>query len=605
MSDVLQERRRTVAKAGAGNALFLVLLVGVVVFANLVGSRVSWRFDLTRDQRYTLSEASRSIVRAAEHGLQAYVFISSEMPAPYDAVSREITDLLEEYRANSNGNFDFVIVDPGNDDADKERAANFGIEPVTIGENSRDALSFREVYMGLALVYAAPEGDRQDVIPQLYPGMNHEYELTRRMRTLVNAGGPPRLGIAIGDGSFIDILIAQATTSGDPSQPPPQRDVVIDQLETDIGEGLFDNLFDVELVDITQAIPDDLNGLILLGPTPEAPLGENAARSLDAYVQSGRGLAVFASRYRTDQAGAEYGGTGFAEENTTGLEPLFAAWGIRLGADRLIDREAAQVSVTYQTLGRMGDQPIRQPLPTLDPRLPLITTLNQESLLVPNVPLIAFQPADRTTPLPITGIEILDSARTAAESGGLTLTEVASTSETSVRQQNALTLSLEESVEPVAGESAGAVPVIVTLEGRLPSAFADSSTESARVLVASSGDFITNALSSDRDPLRNPRVLRSMPPEVVGSVQQYSVSAILFIKNAADWLVSDADLVRIRGRGIPAYIETSSLTRENKTFFQLVNVAGVPLAFVGVGIVAALSRRRRRAELARKHSSLG
>lgn len=604
MSDVLRERRRTVARAGAQNTLFLVLLVGVVVFANLISSRVSMRFDLTRDQRFTLSEASKAVVRAAEFPLHAYVFISGELPPPYNSIGREVTDLLEEYRAASNGRFDFSVVDPGSDEADKERAANFGIEPVTIGETSRDALSFREVYMGLALVYAAPTGDEQDVIAQLYPGMNHEYELTRRMRALVEAGGPPKLGIAIGDGSFIDQLIAQATTGGDPSMPPPQRDVVIDQLETDIGEGLFDDLFDVELVDINQTLPEDLAGLILLGPAPESPLPETTLRNIDAFVQSGRGVAVFASRYRASSLGGQFAGAGgFAEENETGLERLFDAWGIGLGADRLIDREAAQVSVTYQTLGRVGDQPIRQALPTLDPRLPLVTQLNQESLLVPNVPMIAFQPADRTSPLPVTGIEIREAARTAAESGELVLTEVATTSQSAVRVQNALTMSLEESTETAAGETAGAVPVIVTLEGRLPSAFDGAGTDQARVLVASSGDFITNALASDRDPLRNPRVLRSMPPEVVGSVQQYSLSAILFIKNAADWLVSDADLVRIRGRGIPSFIETSNLAREKKTFYQLMNIAGVPMAFVGVGVLAAISRRRRRAELARLHSA--
>jgi ABC-type uncharacterized transport system involved in gliding motility auxiliary subunit len=78
------------------------------------------------------------------------------------------------------------------------------------------------------------------------------------------------------------------------------------------------------------------------------------------------------------------------------------------------------------------------------------------------------------------------------------------------------------------------------------------------------------------------------------------MSSILFLKNTADWLVSDADLVSIRSRGLPTYVQNDQLNRQSRTFYQLINIVLVPLVFVAVGISAAWSRRRRRRKLSER-----
>jgi hypothetical protein len=383
-------------------------------------------------------------------------------------------------------------------------------------------------------------------------------------------------------------------------QPPADRSTVVSEISQALALQVFDELFSVELVDLNSPAPDSVDGLIVLGPTEQLP--QTWLDNLDAFVRTGKGVAIFASAFRSQDLGGQFGGVSIPEVNATGLESLLQQYGATISQDRLLDREAAQVSVTMQVVGYMGQQEIRQPIPTVDPRLPIISQLNPESILVPNVPLLAFQPRNRNTPLPITPLVLTDAAQAAVQEGSLRVINVASTGPSSVTVQGQNSLSLEQAIEPIAGEVTGSQPVIMTIEGELPGAGEGSAapvSTGVRLLVASSGDFITNIFTGN-DPLSDPGLLRSMPPQVASSVQQYTMSSILFLKNTADWLVSDADLVSIRSRGLPTYVQNDQLNRQSRTFYQLINIVLVPLVFVAVGISAAWSRRRRRRKLSER-----
>lgn len=594
------EDRLRAARKGAAHGVWLAIVLAIVVVVNLISGVIFVRFDLTHDRRYTLADVSREAVGQLEGSLRAFVFLSGELPAPYNRLDREVRDLLTEYRAHSGGRMHFTFVDPALDEDDAERARNLGILPVTIGEQSRDALSFREVYMGISLVYAGPDGDREAVIEQLFPGMNLEYEITRRLRDLQREEEPPVVAFLVGDGSFFDGLIEHLSTQQNPMFGPADPAEVRERLAGQLADQLFDGLFRVAFVDASQPL-DDIDALLVLGP--RRALSDETLRNIDAFVQRGGGAGFFVSPWRmgaspfgVDMPGMDH----FAqpEPNATGLQPLLEAWGVRLNEDTLIDREVSQISVEIRTIGFMGDQPLQSPLPVMDPRLPLFTDLNPASLLATHVPLLAFQPANRRQPLPVSSLALTSSARERMAEERLEVVEVVRANPTTTRRRHAPSLSLEQALQPSAQEeTGGGWPVIVTLEGHLPSAFDDAgSTDAGRLLVAANGDFITNVFSG-QDPLRDPNVLRTLPPQVIQTVQQYSASSVLFLRNATDWLVADADLIRIRARGTPVFLEAESLQRERRTRVQALNIVGVPLLFIALGVTVFFARQRRRRAL--------
>jgi ABC-type uncharacterized transport system involved in gliding motility auxiliary subunit len=598
MTTELQTQRNRVAKTGLGNGLFLLILAGVAVMLNLVSTDLYGRLDLTGDQRFTLAPASKKLVSDLGSPVEVKVFLSGELPPPYDSIQRELSDLLSEFAANGGGNFRFTIVDPGASEEDKEKAANYGIRPVTVGEQSSDALSVREVFMGLAIVYQKPSGDVQEVIPQVFPGMNYEYELTRRIRKISSETEIPTVGFVIGDGSFFDTIITEAAKQGGPEGQDP-AEAVKTQLAGQLKSQLFDDLFSIEWVTLDKPVADTIDGLVLLGPTKD--LGAEGAKNLDAFVMKGKGVAIFQSPYRSNSPdiGVIPGMPKFTvpEENKTGLEGIIESYGVTLNKDTLIDRQSPQVSVVEKVVAYMGNEPLKASVPTLDPRLPLMTNINRKSLLVPNVNLLAFMPAERATPLPISSLSRTAASTAAVQAGTLTITEVVSSAETTVKRTNAMGLSVEDATEEKPDEVAGPFPVIVTIEGKLASSVGNGSTDKARIVVASNGDFISNVFNRN-DPLADPRTLRGMPPALGQSVQEYRESAVNFLKNATEWLVSDADLIAIRGRGSVAYIDGSRLDSSKKFTMQAFNIVGIPVLFRLAGLVAWQLRKGRRAALA-------
>ena len=598
MTTELQTQRNRVAKTGLGNGLFLLILAGVAVMLNLVSTDLYGRLDLTGDQRFTLAPASKKLVSDLGSPVEVKVFLSGELPPPYDSIQRELSDLLSEFAANGGGNFRFTIVDPGASEEDKEKAANYGIRPVTVGEQSSTALSVREVFMGLAIVYQKPSGDVQEVIPQVFPGMNYEYELTRRIRKISSETEVPTVGFVIGDGSFFDTIITEAAKQGGPEGQDP-AEAVKTQLAGQLKSQLFDDLFSIEWVTLDKPVADTIDGLVLLGPTKD--LGAEGAKNLDAFVMKGKGVAIFQSPYRSNSPdiGVIPGMPKFTvpEENKTGLEGIIESYGVTLNKDTLIDRQSPQVSVVEKVVAYMGNEPLKASVPTLDPRLPLMTNINRKSLLVPNVNLLAFMPAERATPLPISSLSRTAASTAAVQAGTLTITEVVSSAETTVKRTNAMGLSVEDATEEKPDEVAGPFPVIVTIEGKLASSVGNGSTDKARIVVASNGDFISNVFNRN-DPLADPRTLRGMPPALGQSVQEYRESAVNFLKNATEWLVSDADLIAIRGRGSVAYIDGSRLDSSKKFTMQAFNIVGIPLLFSLAGLVAWQLRKGRRAALA-------
>ena len=598
MTTELQTQRNRVAKTGLGNGLFLLILAGVAVMLNLVSTDLYGRLDLTGDQRFTLAPASKKLVSDLGSPVEVKVFLSGELPPPYDSIQRELSDLLSEFAANGGGNFRFTIVDPGASEEDKEKAANYGIRPVTVGEQSSTALSVREVFMGLAIVYQKPSGDVQEVIPQVFPGMNYEYELTRRIRKISSETEIPTVGFVIGDGSFFDTIITEAAKQGGPEGQDP-AEAVKTQLAGQLKSQLFDDLFSIEWVTLDKPVADTIDGLVLLGPTKD--LGAEGAKNLDAFVMKGKGVAIFQSPYRSNSPdiGVIPGMPKFTvpEENKTGLEGIIESYGVTLNKDTLIDRQSPQVSVVEKVVAYMGNEPLKASVPTLDPRLPLMTNINRKSLLVPNVNLLAFMPAERATPLPISSLSRTAASTAAVQAGTLTITEVVSSAETTVKRTNAMGLSVEDATEEKPDEVAGPFPVIVTIEGKLASSVGNGSTDKARIVVASNGDFISNVFNRN-DPLADPRTLRGMPPALGQSVQEYRESAVNFLKNATEWLVSDADLIAIRGRGSVAYIDGSRLDSSKKFTMQAFNIVGIPILFSLAGLVAWQLRKGRRAALA-------
>lgn len=88
---------------------------------NFISSKVFKRFDLTTDQRYTLSESATEIIEDLESPMVLDVFLEGEdFPSEFRRLKNETKQLLEEFSAVNN-NIIFNFINPLEDESTRER----------------------------------------------------------------------------------------------------------------------------------------------------------------------------------------------------------------------------------------------------------------------------------------------------------------------------------------------------------------------------------------------------------------------------------------------------------------------------------------------------
>ena len=81
---------------------------------------------------YTLSPASKDVVRELKDYVNVKAYVSDALPAELKSLSRYVRDLLDEYRSSSKGKFRFEAVDPGTDKKLEEEASSCGVRKLQI-----------------------------------------------------------------------------------------------------------------------------------------------------------------------------------------------------------------------------------------------------------------------------------------------------------------------------------------------------------------------------------------------------------------------------------------------------------------------------------------
>ena len=157
--------------------LFVILLL----LANLVFSNAYARFDLTGPKSYSLSKSSEQTVKTLEQPLSIKVFMTDNLPSPYNTIDQYIRDILVEYKGAANSNFSCEFFDMDKEENQKI-ARGYGISQVQIQELKNNEVGFKQVWMGIAVSYA----DRTEIIDGLNSADGLEYTLTTTINRMIS-----------------------------------------------------------------------------------------------------------------------------------------------------------------------------------------------------------------------------------------------------------------------------------------------------------------------------------------------------------------------------------------------------------------------------------
>ena len=614
MATVEQKR-----KAAAQTGFYLVLVTAIVVVANLLSAGAYKRIDTTKTERYTLSVGSGRLVSGLKEPVHVEAYVKSGLPQ-LDAFVRDLTDLLKEYERQSNGKFQYTIIEPDTDEL-RERAKEAGLQEQPFGEASAtgdDRASITQGYMGLVFKYGSEKG----VIPALHParGDGLEFFITNKIREIrdKNDSIKHKIGVVTGKDELKltdKNLVPRQGQQGSPSL----QDILVQNFP-------FYDISEVDLGGGENAIDAAYDGLIITQPGQDYT--EKELRRVDEFLMlGGKSLVVMASAVNIKPNDA----TMNAELNLHGLDKLLPGYGIEMKKDAVFDH-GAQFRIPVMT--QMGGMAwIRHPgiaHVINDPRF-----AEEEKLLDTSFPAF-FRQDEIMFPFPSSLVILRDK-----QPAGVDIKVVARTTPASnVVSADTVDMALKDQFEPKPPFEQRIVAA--SAEGKLKSAFAGKPGDgveapaeakaSSRVLVISSAQFITNpfAYAGNAPEMQgqmamfggmggNQELLMIANPYA----QKYLTATILSLKNTLDWMSGDADLIaasaKILGEPNLTYSSVSKpdfkvddseeemrkkdeeYKKARKTLqsnVQWTLTLGVPLFFAGAGLVRWRLREQNRGKKA-------
>ncbi|MDA0741351.1 MAG: gliding motility-associated ABC transporter substrate-binding protein GldG [Bacteroidetes bacterium] len=135
------------------------IYMGAAILLLLLSFSARFRFDLTEEQRFSLSEGTESLLSQIEEPLLIKVYLSGDFPAGFERLQRETQHQLEEWSAK-NGNVFFEFINPNtvdNSNEFKNQLGTKGINAVQLQVQNKDGQSVLNVFPGAILSYQERE----------------------------------------------------------------------------------------------------------------------------------------------------------------------------------------------------------------------------------------------------------------------------------------------------------------------------------------------------------------------------------------------------------------------------------------------------------------
>jgi len=161
----------------------IILLVAVFISFHWVSNALYLRTDLSSAGRYTITDATETIIDNLSETVTIEAFFSGQVPESHYQEVKQLKDFLKEYASISSRKIKLRFLDPDNDPEVQQRARTLGIQPLSLGSVDQQKQEIKRVFLSIALSYEDKTQVIHDIIqnPQAL-----EYNLTARIFKLAN-----------------------------------------------------------------------------------------------------------------------------------------------------------------------------------------------------------------------------------------------------------------------------------------------------------------------------------------------------------------------------------------------------------------------------------
>ncbi|MFD1061923.1 gliding motility-associated ABC transporter substrate-binding protein GldG [Winogradskyella litorisediminis] len=545
---------------------YIISVIAAVILINVLASYVFKRFDLTKDNRYTLSETTKNIIDSADTPLIIDIFLEGDLPSEFKLLQTETKQLIEEFQT-LNPLLKVNYIDPLADEANRDNIirelTKTGLEPYVnskkvSGKVTQELLfpwgfaSYKNRTVKIPLFKKSITEDLQTQVANSVQQLEYNFadafsQLTKEKSKTV--------AVLKGNGQLSDIYIADFLQTIKPYY--------------NIAPFTLDSVATNPVSTLKKIKNYDL----IISAKPSEAFTEEEKLVLDQYTMSG-GKSIWLTESVIMDRDSLYNDNGSSVSigRDLNLTDFFFKYGVRVNQNLVKDLYSAPIPLAIGEGNNTQFQPVQwqySPLAKADNNHPISD----------NIDLVKFDFASQIDTLKNTvnkTILLQSSDRTKLEGPLKTI------SLSSVTQQ-----------PDVENYTEGNQNLAVLLEGNFTSVYKNrvlpfeienflDKSESTKMVIISDGDVIKNEVSRNR-PMQ--LGFERITGKTFGNKE--------FLLNAVNYLLDDTGLINIRAKSVEIAFLDSEKTEAQKTTWQFINLV-LPLVILGIfGLLFNFIRKRK------------
>jgi gliding-associated putative ABC transporter substrate-binding component GldG len=550
------------------NLKALLTTIAILVVLNFAGNFFFKRFDLTADNRYTLSETSLNIIKEVKEPLYFDVFLEGNFPGEFKKLQTETQQLLEEFKAY-NSNIIFQFVNPLEKEEEREAVMQSfyerGLTPlnVTLDEKGKQT---QEVVFPWAVVTYGAKSTKVPLLKNMMgastaekvvSSVQHlEYAFANGFNTILKTK-EKKIAIIKGNGELDDRAIA-------------------DFLKT-VRENYYIGPFTLDSV--SNNPQNSLKALkkydLAVIAKPTEAFSDEEKQVLDQFIINGGKTLWLVDQVAMEMDSLMQTGENLAYPKDLNLNDLFFKYGFRIKPDLIKDLQATPIALAT---GQQGSASQYTQYPWL--YSPAVYS-DSKHPIVSNLDVLKFE---FTNPIEVLKNDIKKTVLLTSSKYSKVVGTPVEVNLNMVAEKPDMNEYKDSTAEPLA----------VLLEGKFHSVYEnrilpfkeDSFTpigKNNKMIVISDGDLIKNQLDKEYQPL-----------ELGYDKWTNNLYANKeFIMNCVNYLLDDNGLINIRSKEVDLPILDKEKVYEDYTFSQIITV-GVPIVILLIfGLVFTFLRKRK------------
>lgn len=252
------------------NSLLALFLINYII------SDFNYRKDLSKNNRFSLTESTEKTLKNLPEKLYIDAFYSTDVPSQYKARLELAKEMIKEIASVNSSKVELRFHDPDSGEDIKKKAKEFKIEAQTLQKVDRTASSaeVKQAYLGIALTV----GSKTETIPVAFLAEQIEYQILSTLKKMLRKSGSSSVAILKAQGAHL------APEPGQASSKDTYGVFIKKVYEEENG-----NVVEVDIN--SNRVPEEFTTLLWVG-LPE--LTETGKYNVDQFLMRGGNLLILA-----------------------------------------------------------------------------------------------------------------------------------------------------------------------------------------------------------------------------------------------------------------------------------------------------------------------